>query len=84
MSTPTYLRRFLEPVIDAFTPEMARILAEMRTSKELEACVEDLAQKSNNGTISPAEQADYKATVDAADLFSILQLKARRFLKEHR
>ena len=83
MSTSSYLDRFLEPVMDAFTPEIARILANLRTDDELKAYVDDLANKSNDGTITPAEDAEYKALVDAADLIAILQLKARRFLKDH-
>ena len=83
MSTATYLNRFLEPVTDAFTPETARQFAELRTDAELQAHVDDLARKANDGTITPAEDAEYKAIIDAADLVSILQMKARRFLREH-
>ena len=81
MSTASYLDRFLEPVAEAFTPELARKLANLQTDAELQAFVDDLARKSNDGTITPEEDAEYKAIIDAADLISVLQLKARRYLK---
>ena len=83
MSTTSYLKRFLEPVTDAFTTETARTFADLRADGELQAHVDDLAEKANNGTITPDEDAEYKAIIDAADLIAILQLKARRFLKTH-
>jgi hypothetical protein len=81
MSTGSFLDRFLEPVTDAFTPEIARVFANLQASEELQAQVDELAKKANDGTITPAEDAEYKAIIDAADLIAILQLKARRFLQ---
>jgi hypothetical protein len=82
MSTATYLDRFLGSVTDAFTPEFARKVVDIRIDDELQAYVDALARKSNDGTITEQELAEYKALVDAADLISVLQLKARRFLAE--
>ena len=83
MSTASYLNRFLEPVTDAFTPETARQFADLRANAEMQAHVDDLATKANDGTITPAEDAEYKALIDAADLIAVLQLKARRFLQKY-
>jgi hypothetical protein len=83
MSTASYLNRFLEPVTDAFTPETARQFAGLRANAELQAHVDDLARKANDGTITPDEDAEYKALIDAADLIAVLQLKARRFLQKY-
>jgi hypothetical protein len=83
MSTASYLNRFLEPVTDAFTLETARTFAELQADDDLQAHVDDLARKANDGTITPNEDAEYRAIIDAADLIAILQLKARRFLKQH-
>ncbi|MEX0727656.1 MAG: hypothetical protein WEB58_13850 [Planctomycetaceae bacterium] len=82
MSTVSYLDRLLEPLTDAFTPELARAFADLRTDPQLQEYVDVLAQKANAGTITSDEDAEYKAIIDAADLVAILQLKARRFLKE--
>ena len=83
MSTASYLDRFLEPVTTAFTPELARSFADLRADPELQSWVDDLAKKANDGTITPAEDSEYKALIDAADLIAVLQLKARRFLGQH-
>jgi len=82
MSTASYLDRFLNPVADAFTPELARKLADLRADEELQSHVDGLAKKANDGTITAAEDAEYKALIDAADLVAVLQLKARRFLAQ--
>ena len=83
MSTASYLDRFLEPVTTAFTPEITRSFADLRADPELQSWVDDLAKKANDGTITPAEDSEYKALIDAADLIAVLQLKARRFLGQH-
>ena len=83
MDTASYLDRFLAPVADAFTPELARTVVDIRADDELQARVDMLACKANDGTITPEEEAEYKALIDAADLISLLRLKASRFLAKH-
>jgi len=83
MSTADYLDRFLAPVADVFTPELARTLANIKTDPDLQSYVVRLATKANDGSITDAEEVEYKALVDAADLVAVLQLKARRFLARH-
>lgn len=83
MSTVSYLDRFLEPMTEAFTPEVARVLVDLRADTELQAEIETLRRKANEGTLSPAEEASYKDFVEALDVMSIIQSKARRFLADH-
>jgi hypothetical protein len=83
MSTVSYLDRFLEPVTEAFTPEFARYLVELRADDELQAEVDALREKANEGTLTSDEEASYKDIVGAVDIISILQSKARRFLRSH-
>ncbi|MBI3469690.1 MAG: hypothetical protein HY000_42370 [Planctomycetes bacterium] len=83
MSTTSYLDRFLEPVTEALTPELARRLVELRADDEVQSEIEVLRQKANAGTLSPEEEAAYKDFVEAVDLISIIQSKARRFLARH-
>lgn len=80
MSTSTYLDRFLDPVAEAFTPEFARRIIDLRADPELQAHVEVLRQKANEGLLTPEEKAEYLDFVEAIDLVSILQAKARKFL----
>jgi hypothetical protein len=75
-----YLERLLEPLTDALTPESASALLNLRPDPELEARVEDLGRKANDGTLTPAEDAEYKDFVEAVDIVSTMQAKARRVL----
>jgi len=83
MATTSYLDRFLDPVTNAFTPEVAQRIVELRVDPQIEAEIELLRRKANEGTLSPQEDAAYKDFVEALDLVSILQSKARRFLTRH-
>jgi hypothetical protein len=83
MSTVSYLDRFLEPVTESFTPAFARVLVDLRADDELQAEIEVLRQKANLGTLTPDEEAAYKDFVEAVDVISIIQAKARRFLASH-
>lgn len=80
MSTISYLDRLLDPMTDVLTPEVARGLAGLRASPELLADIERLRLKANNGTLTPDEDAEYKEFVEALDIVSIIQSKARQFL----
>jgi hypothetical protein len=81
MATMTsYLDRLLEPVTEALTPELARTILQLRADPELQERVDELRQKANAGTLTPDEDAEYKGFVEAVDVVSILQAKARRFL----
>jgi len=80
MATTSYLDRLLDPLTEAFTPNMASALLELRADSELESHIHELRQKANDGTLTPAEEAEYWDFVDAVDLISIMQAKARRFL----
>ena len=83
MSTVSYLDRFLEPVTESFTPELARSLVELRAGKDVQAEIDVLRQKANLGTLTPDEEASYKDFVEALDVISIIQAKARRYLANH-
>jgi len=80
MATASYLDRLLEPLTEALTPRIASVLLELRADLELEAHIDELRLKANSGTLTPAEEAEYKDFVEAVDLISIVQAKARRFL----
>ena len=83
MSTVSYLDRILEPVTEAFTPEFARRLVDLRADDELQMEIEVLRQKANEGALNADEEAAYKDFVEAMDVISIIQSKARRFLTKH-
>ena len=80
MSTTSYLDRFLDPMTSAFTPEVAQRLVDLRADDDLQAEIAVLREKANAGTLTLDEEAAYKDFVEAVDLISIVQAKARRFL----
>jgi len=54
----SYLDRFLEPMTDVLTPEVAGALVALRADPELEAHIDDLRKKANAGTLTPEEDAE--------------------------
>ena len=83
MATTTYLDRFLEPMTEALTPEVARVIADLRVDPETEAEVQRFRERANEGTLTSEEEAAYRDFVEAADVISNIQSKARRFLARH-
>jgi hypothetical protein len=73
----TALDRLLDPVRDCLTPEVARRIAGLRADADTQARLDRFAEKNAEGTITPAERAEYEALVAAANLIAVLQAKAR-------
>jgi hypothetical protein len=76
----SYLDRLLEPLTDVLTPEVASALLDLRADAELQVHIDELRRKANEGTLTRAEDVEYKDFVEAVDVISIIQAKARRFL----
>lgn len=83
MSTVSYLDRFLEPITEAFTPALAHKILDLRADPDLQAHIDTLRQKANEGVLTPEEDAEYKDFVEAVDVISIIQAKARLYLAKH-
>jgi|ERR1051326_3311911 hypothetical protein len=75
------LNRLLDPISRRLTPAAARALVELRMDPADQERVAELAEKCNDGELTTKERAEYAAYVKAGDIISILQSKARRFLK---
>lgn len=80
MAATSYLERLLDPMTEALTPEVARAITNFRADPVTLARVEYLRGRANDGTLTADEDAEYKDFVEAVDVVSILQAKARRFL----
>ena len=61
----------------------AEALLQIRFSEADQQRVRELAEKSNNDTLSPSEASEYDSYIAAADFLSLLQSKARLSLKHH-
>ena len=81
MNSVQILDRILDPVVDTFTPEVARHIVALKADAEVQNRIDELAKKSNEGTLTEDERAEYRCFVDAIDLVSLLQAKSRRVLK---
>ena len=72
----------LQPATDQMPPDFARKLLDLRASPELLARIENLRAKANTGKISQEEEFEYKEFVEAIDIISLLQSKARKILAD--
>ena len=69
--------KVLEPVMRGLPPEIARQFADLRAAPELQARIDELADRCNDGLLTEAERAEYAGYVEAIDLIAILQAEAR-------
>lgn len=74
------LDRLLTPVSECLTPSVARKLVQLRADEQLQARVDELAEKCNAGTLTLAERQEYETYVNTSTIIAILQAKARTFL----
>ena len=54
----------------------------MRARPEEQARIDELADKASEGSLTAEERAEYEAYIDAIDVISILQAKARAVLAD--
>jgi hypothetical protein len=52
----------------------------LKADAEMQGRVDELAAKSNDGSLTDEERAEYKNYVDVIDLISVLQAKSQRVL----
>ena len=74
------LDRVLEPMMDCLTPDVAAKLVALRADDQIQARVDELVAKANEGTLSTEERAEYDRYRDAFHFVTILQAKARKLL----
>lgn len=84
MTTATALNQILDPLDQVLTPEAARCLADFRVSPALEARLEELAGRCNEGVLTEAERSEYEYYVDGIGLIDILKAKALGVLAKQR
>ncbi|MDA1252821.1 MAG: hypothetical protein O2820_26820 [Planctomycetota bacterium] len=77
----TALHELLDPVGQCLTPEGARRLIDLRASVPVQKRMDQLAAKSNAGTLTESERSEYESLVSAGTFIAILQSKARTLLQ---
>ena len=77
----TTLDRLMEPMVRTFTPEVAKSLIQLRADPQLQARMDELAEKCNEGRLTSEEREEYETSVRFANYLAIIQAKARRLLR---
>jgi hypothetical protein len=80
LDTPV-LDRLLDPLGRILTPEVARKLVNLRFDSIVQARINKLARRCNEGMLTESERREYETYVYAIDFIAILQAKARALLK---
>lgn len=78
---PSIADRMLEPLTACLTPEVAERIVQTRVSPDLQARVDQLANKANEGALTDEERAEYAEFVEWADMIAIFKTQARVILK---
>ena len=76
------LDEMLEPLVEALTPETAKALAQIQPKPAVQARVDQLAGKCNEGALSAEEKAEYENYVRVGNLLALIKAKAKRVLAE--
>jgi hypothetical protein len=79
-NTAQSLDRLVGPLSECLTPESARRLLALKADPKLEARVEYLAERCNQGLLTPEERAEYGNYVTFVTFVAILKSKARQLL----
>ena len=77
-----YLDRYLDPVTQAFSADVARKILDLKPDDAVLARVDELGKKSNAGSLTEAERDEYRSLANAGTLVALLKAKARRFLAQ--
>jgi hypothetical protein len=71
------LNHILEPVSSSLNEEAAQKLLHLKADRKAQARVAKLAEKCNEGELTPKERHEYELYVMANHFIAILQAKAR-------
>jgi len=74
------LVRLVGSLADCLTPESARRVLALKADRKLQARVDELAERSREGLLTPAEHAQYTSYVKFGTFVAILKSKARQLL----
>jgi hypothetical protein len=81
MHAASFMDRVLDPLAACLNREAALSILDLRIDPEIQARVEILAERANEGTLTADERAEYLSYVEAADVLAIFKLKAKHHLE---
>ena len=79
-TTSIHLDRLLEPLAGCLSPEVAAKVADLRADDAMQDRIDYLAQRANEGLLTPEEREEYAGYVHAVDVIAVFQAKARSLL----
>ena len=81
MSAADGLNGLLEPLSRCLDDESARRVVDLQIDPAVQARIDALAERANEGRLSDSERSEYEALINTADIISILKLKIRTHLQ---
>ncbi len=78
-----FLTRLLAPIGECMTREMAEKVADLRADPDVQARVDELADKCTEGELTAEERAEYESYVHAIRVIGVLQVQARSILHRY-
>lgn len=76
------IEQLMAPVGECLSPEVAQRIIELRADANLQARVDELADKANRGTLSDVERSEYEKYVSFTSFVTFLQIKAKKLLEQ--
>ena len=76
------MEEMLEPLSAAMTPETAQALSRLQATPSMQARIDELAARCNEGELSSEERSEYEAYVRIGNLFALIKAKAKRLLSD--
>ncbi len=73
----TLIERMVEPIGRALTADAAREILDVRADHETQQRIDQLADKCNEGTLTPDERNEYQEFVSLFNILTVLQARAR-------
>ena len=80
--TSNVLDQVLTPFTECLTPDVAQRIVDMRANSETQSRLDELAEKANEGQLSPLEETEYTKFREAFHFITVLQAKARHLLRQ--
>jgi hypothetical protein len=80
MGTTELLEQVLDPFVDCLTPEAARKIVALRAEPAVQTRLDQLADRANEGLLTPDERLEYEKFRATFHMITILQSKARQIL----
>lgn len=79
--TQSILARLLASGDSRLTPELARYILSLGFDQDDQTRMQDLAQRNQEGALSPSKREDLFGYVEAGHLLALLQSNARKVLR---